>query len=357
MILNLIRSFLLFINIAFVLAFLISCLAPFISPQLFWPVAFLGLGFLPLLGIQFFFIFFWLFFHKKYIFFSAITVLIGGWNISNHFAFSGCKKNVSESDFKVMSFNVNIFGLYDWNNNSESKNSMLKLIETVNPDVLCLQEFYTDNKKFNTLEILSKKYPYVHFHKTLTLEKNNHWGIVTFSKYPIVFRDQIIFDDVRHNVAISSDIKIENHTIRVFNTHLQSIYFSSDDFHGITQLRNGKAIEPTMKIIHKLWKAFTMRAAQVEMLTDLISISKHPVLLCGDFNDTPNSYTYHKLTKNKSDSFSEKGCGIGYTYSGPVPLMRIDYIIADRQIETVSHFIPGNGHSDHRAVVATFNFR
>ncbi len=353
--LSIVRNLLLLANLLCVFAFLISCLAPFISPATFWPVAFAGFGFMPLLFANVAWIFFWLLFKMRYAVFSLLAVLLSWWNISNHFNLSGCVSQ-SQGVYSIMTFNVKVFNLYDWTHNEQSKNAILQLISNANPDILCMQEFYTDDSEAkNTVALLSQIYPYYHFHKTLTNDVRYHWGIATFSKFPIVDREAMIFKDVKHNLAIFSDIPIGSDTLRIFNAHLQSIYLGPEEFEGMKHLQTKSEAEFIFwRLFNKLHDGFIRRTSQAEILAEEISASPHKVLVCADFNDTPNSYTYRTVSEGLTDSFREHGCLMGRTYSKPAAF-RIDYILADKRIELLSHQVIWNNESDHYAVKASFN--
>ncbi len=85
-----------------------------------------------------------------------------------------------------------------------------------------------------------------------------------------------------------------------------------------------------------------------------IQKSPYPAIICGDFNDTPMSYTYWKLSRGRRDSFKDAGKGFGATYSMLQPLLRIDYILSPKDVRATSHKIVKLKYSDHYPVVATF---
>lgn len=353
--LSIARNLLLFINLLCVLAFLISCLAPYISPVSFWPIAFAGFGFIPLLLTNIAWIFFWLLFKIRFALYSLTAVLLSWWNISNHFNLSGCVSR-SRGAYSVMTFNLKVFNLYDWTRNKQSKDAILQLIANANPDVACFQEFYTDDsEQLSAVEVLKKTYPYFHFQKTLTVDGHYHWGIATFSKFPIINREVIVFKDVKHNLAIFSDILFGGDTLRVFNGHLQSIYLGPEEFEGMKHLQTRTEVEFIFwRLFGKLHDGFIRRAAQANILAEEISRSPYKVLMCGDFNDTPNSYTYRTIAKRLSDSFKEHGCIMGRTYSKPA-IFRIDFILGDERLQFKSHKVIWNNESDHYAVKAAFD--
>ncbi len=81
---------------------------------------------------------------------------------------------------------------------------------------------------------------------------------------------------------------------------------------------------------------------------------KYKIILCGDFNDTPASYTYNLLTKKLKDSFVEKGNGFGRTYAGKWPKFRIDYILHDENIKCVEHTVYKETYTDHYPISSKF---
>ena len=106
-------------------------------------------------------------------------------------------------------------------------------------------------------------------------------------------------------------------------------------------------IKGTIAILRHLKRAFVRRSKQVSILRDSIQGSRYPVILCGDFNDTPNSYTYNILSSEMNDAFRVSGNGFGKTYTGPFPSFRIDYIFHDRGILSRSYTTIREKLSDH----------
>ncbi len=74
-------------------------------------------------------------------------------------------------------------------------------------------------------------------------------------------------------------------------------------------------------------------------------------IVCGDFNDTPMSYTYHQLQKKHKDCFVEAGNGFGATYSRLWPALRLDYILIPEEYRTIYHQIERVPYPDHYPVL------
>jgi endonuclease/exonuclease/phosphatase family metal-dependent hydrolase len=114
--------------------------------------------------------------------------------------------------------------------------------------------------------------------------------------------------------------------------------------------------EGVFNILRKLKKAFMIRSEQVDKLVTSLNGSPYPVILAGDLNDSPFSYSYHRLTRNLKDSYREAGNGwAGNTFAGPLPSYRIDYILHSNNLEAVTYRKHINELSDHYPVSASLN--
>ena len=93
---------------------------------------------------------------------------------------------------------------------------------------------------------------------------------------------------------------------------------------------------------------------QAERIAKLISDSPKRIIICGDFNDSPISYSYKKIRGDLHDSFIEKGFGLGSTYIGDFPSYRIDYIFHSDDLECISFKKIRRNYSDHYPIITGF---
>jgi hypothetical protein len=152
------------------------------------------------------------------------------------------------------------------------------------------------------------------------------------------------------------DIRYGEDTLRVLNVHLVSYYFAQDDYYFFERLVSEQDTrdfkKASISVLSKLKKGFIIRARQAHILRKHIEASPYPVIICGDFNDTPASYAYHTLARGMQDAFMQAGRGMGRTYKGTFPSFRIDYILHSPALTTHRIRTLGSGGSDHKAVVS-----
>lgn len=352
------NSIAIFCNHLAAISLLISYLAPFVSPEHFWIIAFFGLAYPILVIINILFIIYWALQLKKRVFYSLIVILAGWIQLHSFFQISFKSRNeTSEKQIKVMSYNVKVFDLYNWTHNKETRAKIFSLLDDINADIMCFQEFFSrDSSEFDNLDsiVAREKTKYVHVEYTTTVLRIHHWGIATFSKYPIIAKGKVNFGYKSNNICIYTDIKAGNDTIRIYNMHLQSIAFGADDYQYMDDLEKNKQtedIEHSKSIGKRLKKAFIKRAKQADLINESISKSPYPVIVCGDFNDTPASYTYSTISDNLNDAFIEAGNGFGKSYSGKFPSFRIDYILHSGEFKAYDFQTLHKELSDHYPVV------
>jgi len=351
-----------YLNFIFVGALLLSYLSIYVSPEKIWFLAFFGLAYPFLLIVNFLYIFFWAY-KKRRLFILSILAILLGWNYIGTYIQIPVKRDkqeseVSEQKFKILSYNVRLFDLYEWNEKENTQGEIFDFINSGNFDIICFQEFFTKNTggltKQKIQEKLSDKF---HEHVDYTIEnKNYNYGIATYSRYPIVNRGVINFNN-SSNSSIYTDVLINKDTVRIFNNHLQSIRFNKNNYSFITNskaLKEDEKLREIKDISFRLRDAFIKRASQANILAKHIKSSPYPVIVCGDFNDVPVSYTYRTMRKNLNDSFIEAGKGIGTTYTGKFPSFRIDFIFHSRDIRCTEFDIPDIRLSDHYPVTSSF---
>ncbi|MDP4132369.1 MAG: endonuclease/exonuclease/phosphatase family protein, partial [Bacteroidota bacterium] len=238
---------------------------------------------------------------------------------------------------------------------------MLDLIGKQHADILCLQEFYepADSAKSNIRYIRNQlQFPFYFFSK----DYHNHYGkyetgVIIFSKYPITasLRTKFYKDTVpKAESLIAADIEVNGQIIRVYTTHLQSVLFKSKDFRNVEIIRNAEdsILMASRSLAKKLKAALGLRGYQADTVRKQLDSSPYPLVICGDFNDVPNSYTYFHIRGKLQDAFIAKCFGIGRTYIHISPTLRIDYILPSPEFQIVQAMKLSSPYSDHHAMLA-----
>lgn len=331
-----------------------SMLAEFIPPSFSTLPSFLALFFLSLVSI-FFLILIFSIYSKKYKYFPIFIPIftLSLYNINNYIPFLKLfeQKPKGNKPIKILSYNVRLFDRYNWKNNYIFRQPILDYIVKENPDIGCFQEYYYQSDgKYPTTEYLQKKLKAknINCYFSINLRKTNHFGIATFSVFPIVNKKIIKFENTS-NIILITDILINNDTVRVYNVHLESVRLSEED---IVFLKNPENLtsnyEKTSTIFQYLKRAFLKREIQVDSLINDLKKCKYPVILCGDLNDIPVSYTYKKINKFLNNAYNGFDLNLGSTYNGPIPFLRIDNIFYSNHFSSKNFKIEtSNKLSDH----------
>ena len=365
---HIIRNVFLVITIIFCLVYGLTLLVPFLNPQHWWLVGFLGLTFPYLFFLLLFAFFFWLIARPKISLLPLLVLLLGYKQISVTFAANFTPSNLSikpDSTLRLISWNVaNMYGL---SKNQETKQhnrtELARSVLDLQPDIICLQEFnhsFTRGENADNISLFSKKYPYYFYSKDYDKENGFYTsGSIIFSKYPLIDSGKTGFPGEFAGSLIYVDAKINNDTLRIFTTHLQSFGFNTADYAEMNKIkeRDDEAIHASKNIFIKMKAAFTNRGLQADIVRRQTDSVTHPSVICGDFNDVPTSYTYFRVKNRRSDAFLKTGTGVGKTYSTLAPMLRIDYILPDTSIIVKQFDMVDENLSDHVMLVSDLKLK
>lgn len=248
----------------------------------------------------------------------------------------------ASSDLSVLSYNVRFFDKYGWSKNKQTYNKLLDYLNRFNGDFACLQEFPINDNSILPQQIIKSlsSYPYRYLHKDVAI----------FSRLPILHTGQITFDKAYSGSAQYCDVLKGKDTIRIYNIHLASYQLGQkerDFFKEISASTTQDFSDGIKNILSRIIQANKAKARQALLIRKHITQSPHKVILCGDFNDTPLSYTYQTIRSQLTDGFLQKGRGLGNTYIGEFPSFRIDYIFHSPEFITTGYTRHNITLSDH----------
>jgi len=366
---KIIRTCFIIANVSNIVLYLLACLVPFIAGGRSWFIAMMGLIFPVLFFILVGLFFYWLIRKSKWAI-AFFIILLSGWKqVSVMMAFhipGNFEEHKTSATLRVLTWNLSAWGQSNAADQKKSNNQeqMIGLVNKINADIVCFQEYvYYNNKKMQDSILPALKgngyqYSYFvptkfneHLYKTTWLQTT-----IIISKYPIVDTSHLFYTDEQLiEPLIYADINVNGQIIRVFTTHLESVRLVRRDANG---LRNWKqpfrgTLGALRLMAYKLRNAYKARDLQAETLNKKIKESPYPVIVCGDFNDVPNSYTYFTVKGKLQDAFINKGSGFGKSLAMvPVLPLRIDYILADKKFDATQCNVIEASYSDHYPIVA-----
>lgn len=347
-------------NTFFVLSLLTSYLAVHINPADFALPAFFGLAYPYLLLVNIIFVIVWAMLLKFEALISVVVIAIGFTHFMNYIKLAKPSEDKSNT-FKVISYNIHLFNYFESSNAANSEKNVIEFLKTQDPDVLCLQEIFVignpAQKETTIRKGLGKNY-YSHM-KVIGSGKNRYFGIATYTKYPIIRRGEIIHPGSA-SLSIYTDILIKKDTVRIYNNHLQSFRLKRMERSLLTEMTDNdeqETLSEVRSLSTSLKDGFIRRSLQAHSVKEHINRSPYPVIITGDFNDTPVSFTYRKIRRGLYDAFVKSGYGAGFTYKGNYPANRIDYILYDETYISTFFEILRVKHSDHYPIVAYFRKR
>lgn len=350
------------VSIAAAVALVAGLLSRVISPEKISVLALAGLFFPIIFLVNLFCVLWWVVRWKRWFWFSLVVVLLGAGSIGLYYRSDLLTKpetiDRSRDDVVVASYNVMNFSDEDSPEGVVNFERVAEWTNNQNVQLLCLQEaYFSGDQSFDAFKGKLKKLSYGHFINATpdSDTPSPGSGYAVLSAWPVVARGVVCADSM--NVySVWADVKVGRDTLRVFNNHLQSTGISEEE--RATTLRPSIARDTlaSVKLVavaEKLMESYRQRAWQSRCVAEAIEKSPYPVVVCGDFNDTPMSYTYRKISScGLSDAYVEKGKGVEHTFKGLYNLFRIDYVMSDEETFYVKEY---DSHdepmSDHKALV------
>ena len=351
------------INWIFIFSLLVSYLAQWISPEMFWIIAFFGLAFPVLYIINIIFLVHWVFRRRRFLVYPLIILIVGLPMLGRFFQTGSNAEHIDGGNaLKVLSYNVHVLDYYNnsYGNKGFARDQIIEKMKLENVDILCMQEFYSKKKAgSNNIKLFKKELEIPYVYNSAYVPRSSTLQNVIFSKYPII-NNGLVGTLEEGAAGIFADIEIDNIIVRVYSVHLESIKISGEkdvlDKYKDLQSESGKqkAKEQSITFINKFKAAFAARAHQISVLRNHIDNSQYPVIIMGDFNDTPSSYAYSQLRGDLDDAFVQQGGGFGQTYIGRYPSFRIDNIFYDPQFTCNAYNTVQIKLSDHYPITAEF---
>ena len=329
-------------NVATVLLLVFSGYADHLNPDSYPLLSVAGMFFPFLLLANLLFLFFWLTFKWRKLWIPLLGFVLAYKPLT---IFMPLNPTQTEPDgtIKMLSYNVCQYGgnfKYE-----EGFDTVYHYLARQDADIVCIQEDVDTWRRY-VMQRYAKLYPY---NDTIFLCSHSNLvnGMGIHTRFPILKREQIPYPS-RANGSVAWHLKVGRDTVVVINNHLESTHLSDEDRDRYTDMLKGKVGRDTARqeskvILSKLGHANAQRAIGAEAVRRYMEAHRqYPIIVCGDFNDTPLSYSRHLLSQGMTDCFVETGRGLGLSYNRKGFNFRIDHIlVSDR-------FVPYNCEVDSK---------
>lgn len=351
-------------NIFSLLVLIMARFAWIVPPSQQVIFAYLGLAFPIILIINIIYLIFWIIFQKKiFILVNLVVLIINLGPIFTYFPIHTKTSKVPDDCIKILSYNVRSF-------NSEQgkkalKNPIFDYIKETNADIICLQEFAASFRENNPRNIITQKqvdeifkdYPYRSIIRFGRANNQYAYGVACYSKYPINKTYRLPLYASTFNGSVAYELDIKGKKITLVNNHLESNKITASDkklYQDLLISKDKETLEEvTQNIKARLSVAYAKREEQVDIISDYIAKHKADgVIVCGDFNDTPISYAYHKMKGDLTDAYAHTGLGHGITYHENKFWFRIDYIMHSSEFKSYNCTVGKVKYSDHYPIMA-----
>jgi endonuclease/exonuclease/phosphatase family metal-dependent hydrolase len=339
-------------NVATVLLMVLVGYSDRISPAEHPLLSSIGMTFPAFLLANLLFLFFWLIFKWRKAWIPVVGYLLAYVPISIYIPLNK-PGDTEEASLKLVSWNVCCYG--GGRTDTDYFEDICGYLKEQKADIVCLQED-VDSWRGYFFREYAKVYPY---NDTTVFCKNSQTmnGLGIHSRYPILKKERIEYESVG-NGSVAYYLKVGADTLLVINNHLEGTHLTKADRLRYTDMLRGNMNRDTARaesrfLLGKLGVSSAKRAPQAEAVHRYVADhSRYPIILCGDFNDTPISYSRHTIAEGLTDCFSKSGNGLGLSYNQKGFYFRIDHIFCSSHYEPLSCQVDSKiDYSDHYPVV------
>ena len=339
-------------NVATVLVMLLVGYSDRLNPADHPLLSTLGMTLPVFLLINLVFLFFWVVFKWRMVWISVLGLVLAYVPISIYMPLNS-SQDIPEGALKIISYNVCAYGgNYKYEQGFEKVRDYLA---EEKPDIVCIQE------DIDTW----RRYVFLHYEKTFAYndtmviannpQSYNALGI--HSKYPIIHRERIAYPSAA-NGSVAWWLKVGDDTLIVVNNHFESCHLNKDDRAQYLQMIKGKMPRDSVReesklLLVKLAEANAKRSGQIRTVRQyVLDHSQYPVIVCGDFNDSPISYSRHAMAEVLTDCYATTGKGIGLSYNQKAFSFRIDHFFCNDKLQPYRCEIDGKmDASDHNPLI------
>ena len=306
-------------NVATILLLWMSCGVTYLHPESVPKLMLLTYAFPAFLLVNVAFVLFWLVFKIKRTWIPVVGIA-ACWSFVRDYYPLNFPAQPSAKALKVLTYNTHGFG-GSTAIDSLGQNAVCAYLKACDADIICLQESYGSKPSGFKQEMEQLGY------ECIDMQNN-----MLFSRLPVLSADTLTRWPYP-NIGIQAWLQHEGDSILLFNVHFESNHLSPEMKqayrNSIKSMEQDSLRRGLIPVAQLLAAAAPIRAAQADTLATLIDqyAAACPILVCGDFNDTPISYSHRVLTRSLHSAFRQSGQGLGFSFHEHGFPVRIDHIL------------------------------
>lgn len=337
-------------NVIFALLLFVCGWSAELNPAEYSRLSLMGLAFPLLLLINIGFIVFWLVFNIYYIWFPIVGMLCSFSYIYDYFPLNWNKK-APDGALKVMTYNNEYYGQAE--KDEDGNYPVVDYMANSGADIICVQEGgFSKGLTARTVDEIMSAAGY----RIRRIKDRKSEPQVVYSKLPVISVCRVPYESST-NGSVAVELLYDGDTVLVINNHFESYKLSVKDKEKYKEILNNPegadTDDNTRALIRKMAKASSIRGPQVDSVFSYINKVGHDaVIVCGDFNDSPISYSCRRLSSRLTDVFRQSGCGLGWTYNQSGLNFRIDHIFVSDYWQSYSTYVDKTAlWSDHYPLI------
>ncbi len=323
-----------------------SGLNPAVHPR----AALFGLGFPLLLLLNVAFILFWLVFSIRYVWLPFAGMLVSFSYIYDYCPVNWPRKR-PEGTLKLLTYNTEFFGRGE--EDAEGRFPLLDYLAGSEADIICLQEgMASKNLRLEHVDSVMAEAGY----HILRLHDGKAEPQLVYSRLPVISVQRIAYESAT-NGSLAVELSYGQDTVLIVNNHLESYKLTPEDKVKYREIikdpENGHVGSDSRALARKMSGANRLRGPQVDSVLNYVEESgRKAVIVCGDLNDSPISYSCHRLSSRLESAFRQSGNGLGLSYNQKGFYFRIDHIFVSDYWQTYeTHVDKTAAWSDHYPMI------
>jgi len=218
-----------------------------------------------------------------------------------------------------------------------------EIIKEIGPDICGLNEVYDKGPKpkyFNQIELIAKS------------SGHKHYLFKKSCEFP--------WEDIIGNAVVSNYKIVSYETIPVLAPKEEERNKDENEWYE-DRLILKTVVDFNGRLITFVTTHFGLnlkeRQNMVKALVKLIDETKTPLIVSGDFNDTPDAETLKPIYERLRSVADLKNMRHNFTFSSDNPYITIDYIFVSKEFDVIDFNIYPIIQSDHMPLMATLELK